>query len=277
MLMSMKVLNSMEPNIKGEKVSLYYLNQQLLAKRFLGLTDYEKRMKVARFEYGKKVTGITSLNLPIDILETEDGFAAYIERILPGTLEDELTTFPDYLNEHRDDITLDEITNYIIMAGSAVDECHKNGIVNPDMASDGNVLYHKQVGKVYLTDFQDMQVGDINTQAVSSFIATDPILLNPKYIQGNRYSKNIDLYTLAIRYFYYTTKLNIQRAALFGVGISELLSGSGIEHTKFAECLKTLYNPYKENMDIREAVEDINKKYVISKFKPREPRHFIRK
>lgn len=277
MKMSMKDLNAMTPDIRGKKVSLYYLNSSLLAKRFLGLSDYEKRMKVARYEYSKTTTGITALNLPVDILETERGFAAYVEPIIPGTLEGEITTFCDYLNEHRYDITLDEITNYILMVADAVAECHKNKIVNPDMASDGNVLYHKEAGKVYLTDYQDMQVGSIDSPAVSDFIVTDPILRDSKYTQGDRYSPNIDLYTLAIRYFYYTTKLNLPRAAMFQVGIDEILRGSGIEHTEFAECLRTLYNPNKENMDIRGPIEDINKQYVISKFKQGEPRHFIRK
>lgn len=277
MKMSMQVLNSMEPNVKGKKVSLYYLNQQLLAKRFFGLSDYEKRMKVARYEYGKKTTGITVLNLPVDILETERGFAAYVEPIIPGTLEGELTSFRDYLNEHLYDITLDEITNYILMVANAVEECHKNGIVNPDLTSYGNVLYHKNAGKVYLTDYQDMQVGSIETHAISDFIATDPVLSQPKYVQGNRYTPNIDLYTLAIRYFYYTTKLNIPRASILGVKIDELLMGSGIEHTELAECLRRLYVPNKNNMDIRGPIEDINKHYIISRFKQGEPRHFIRK
>lgn len=277
MLVTMKVLNEMEPNVKGKKVSLYYLNQQFLAKRFLGLSDYEKRMKVARYEYGKKTKGITSLNLPTDILETERGFAGYIEPILPGTLEGELLSFVDYVNDHRYDITLDEITNYMLMVGNGVEECHENGIVNPDLSSDGNVLYHKENGKVYLTDYQDMQVGDIESPAISDFIVTDPILTKPKYIHRGKYSPNIDLYTLAIRYFYYTTKLNIPRAAMFNVSVSDLLIGSGIEDTEFADCLRRLYDPDKDNMDIRGPIEDINKKYVISRFKEGEPRHFIRK
>ena len=277
MKMPMSALNSMVPNVKGKKVSLYYLNSGLLAKRFLGLSDYEKRMKVARYEYGKKTTGITALNLPVDILETERGFSAYVEPIIPGTLEGELTTFCDYLNEHRYDITLDEITNYMLMVANAVDECHKNEIINPDMSSDGNVLYHKSAGKVYLTDYQDMQVGNIESPAISDFIATDSILSCPKYTKGNMHSKNIDLYTLAVRYFYYATKLNIPRASLFGINMNELLKGSGIEHTELAECLRRLHDSNKENMDIRGPIEDINKQYVISKFRQGEPRHFIRK
>jgi len=277
MKMPISVLNSMVPNVKGKKVSLYYLNSSLLAKKFLGLSDYEKRMKVERYEYGKKTTGITALNLPVDILETERGFEAYVEPIIPGTLEGELTTFCDYLNEHRYDITLDEITNYILLVANAVEECHKNKIVNPDMASDGNVLYHKGAGKVYLTDFQDMQVGSIGTKAISDFIVTDPILSKPKYTQGDRYSKNIDLYTLAIRYFYYATKLNLPRAAMFGVSFDDILRGTGIEHSELAKCIRRLHNPNKDNIDIRGPIEEINKRYVISKFKEGEPRHFIRK
>lgn len=277
MKMPMSTLNSMQPNVTCEKVSLYYLNSKLLAKRFLGLSDYEKRMKVARYEYGMKTTGIASLNLPMDILETENGLEAYVEPIIPGTLEGELIVFCDYLNEHRYDITLDEITKYMLMVCDAVEECHENEIINPDMASGGNVLYHKSAGKVYLTDYQDMQVGNITTPAISDFIASNFILSNPKYTIGNRYSKNIDFYTLAVRYFYYTTKLNIPRASLYGVSMDDLLRGSGIEHTELAECIRRLYDPHKENLDIRGPIEDINKQYVISKFKQGEPRHFIRK
>lgn len=97
-------LSLMRPDVKGKKVSLYYLNEKVLVKRFFKLIDDEKRMKIARYEYGKTTTGISALNLPLDTLETEKGFDGYIEPIIPGTLEGELIGFGDYINAHFYDL-----------------------------------------------------------------------------------------------------------------------------------------------------------------------------
>ncbi len=277
MKISMKQLNEMTPDIKGDKVNIYYLNSSYLIKRFLRLNDSEKRMKLDRFTYARNIGEIERVSLPVDILETEKGFCGYIEKILPGTLEGDLVCFTDYVNQHQHDITLEEITAYILDVCDSVAMCHKHGIINPDMASFGNVKYHLGTKKAYLTDFQDMQVGDITTNAISSFIAFDKTISLPKYHNGDKLTTNLDLYTLAIRYFYYTTKLNIPRASLFNVPIEEILRGSGIEHTEFAECLKTLYHPSKPNQDIRGPIEEINKQFVLSRYTKGEPRSFIRK
>ena len=278
MLIPMKELNAKIPDLKSERTSIYYLNDSLLIKRFNRLNDIEKRDKLKRFEYIDTFSQIDGLSLPVDILETEKSFCGYVENILPGFLEGNLTDFSDYYNSNRESMTLEVITSYILKCCDIVAECHKNDIVIPDMASVGNVLFDKVNKMVYFTDYQDMQVKDISTNAQSSFIVIDPVINDSKYQNGSFYSKNIDLYTLAIRYVYYATKINLPAYMHYKYGdLDYLLYQSGLADTYFGECIRVLYNKDKDNLDIREAIVDLNEKYEISKWEKGKSRVFIKK
>lgn len=276
MKINMDWLNTREEDMKGANTKIYFLNEKLLAKRFIGLNDIERRKKFERYEYAKDIKNISNISLPIDILETEKGFCGYIENIIPGTHENKLINFGDFVNNHKYDLKLSDIVAYILKCASIIDECHKNKIVIPDLSTGGNVLYNTDNKEVHFIDYQDMQVGDIKTNAISSFILLDRVLKLEKYYSNGLYSPNIDLYTLAVRFFYYATKINVPRASI-EYNIDQLLEMSGIQDTLFAECMRTLYNPNTDNMDIKDAIIELGNNYELTKFKQGEVRRLIKK
>lgn len=276
MLISMQDLNSRKADIECEHSKIYFLSEYFLAKRFLSYSEKQEDYRLQRYEKAKKIVGLNNVSLPIDTLDTEKGFCGYIEPVIPGTCTDDLVLFGNIVTEQRCTITLDYITNYILKCANIVANCHKNGIVNPDMCTGGNVLYNKSNGEVYFTDFQDMQVDDIPTNIISDFITKDPILYTSKYYDGDMYSPNIDWYSLAIRFFNFATKINVPRA-ITSYSIDELLDIAGIADTSFGECMRTLYNPHKDNLDIREPIKELCKEYKLTPFRPGEPRNLIKK
>ncbi len=277
MLIPMKELDAKKPDINGERTKIYYLNNNLLAKRFLNLNNFKKREIFQKYEYAKNITELNQVSLPIDILETEKGFCGYIENTLPGFQNNELILFGNYCNEHKESVTLDEITSYFLKVCEIINKCHKNNIIIPDLASEGNVLFNQTNNKVYLVDYHDMQVNNIPSYVSSSFINIDPIINSQKYYNRLIYNYNIDFYTLAIRYFYYTTHINMPQAMLYKVDLESILKITQINDTHFANCIRKLYDPNIENIDISESIIELNKNYTLSKFKVGEPRIFLKR
>lgn len=274
----MKELNAMTPDIENEHSNIYFIEDDKVIKRFKKLDDQVKRTILKKYIYVKDHNiQIDYMSLPIDILETEKGFCAYIEKAIPGSKEKGLMHYSDYLNEHLMTITLEDIIDYILKVCDVVQNCHEYNIINPDMCSGHNVSFDPTTRSIYFTDFQGMQVGEITTPNINSFIAQDPILNDPKYYANNLYSKNIDLYTLAVRFFYYATKINIPRCIPGGYDIEYVLKLTNFEKTLFAECMRRLWDKNKDNLDIREALLELKDNYEISGFKQGETRRLIEK
>lgn len=277
MLIPMKELNNMPEDIKGKRASIYFLNDKFLAKRFNHLTSREKYDKEARYDLSKEFTDLEYVSLPYDILETEKGFCGYIEKVIPDYFSGNIEHFGDYANDNKYSLTLEEITDYILKVANMVEACHKHEIIIPDLASDGNVQFNKVTKDVWILDYQDMQVKNIKTSYHSSFIENDPVINLDKYYYNGLWTPNIDLYTLAIRYFYYATKINMPNASLTGHKPEEYLALVGISDTYFAESLRRLYNPDQDNLDIRDAIIELNQKYTISTLVKGQARKFIKK
>lgn len=276
MFISKKELKSKKPDIKTDNSRIYFLSDRLLAKCFRGMSSIARKECLLRFEYLDNITDLKNVSLPVDIVETENGFCGYVEEILPGTLSGNLGSYTEHCNKKCYDITLDDITSYILEVCNIVDACHKNGMVNPDLSSDGNVLFNPHDRTTFLTDYQGMQVGDIKTKHISSFIAADPIIHTEKYYSNGMFTPNIDLYTLAIRFFYYATKINVPRA-INGYTINELLKMAGIADTSFGDCMRTLYKPSGDNLDIREPIQELNANYQLTRFKTGQVRNLVKK
>ena len=103
----------------------------------------------------------------------------------------------------------------------------------------------------------------------------------PDYGNNNAYNNgaytyNIDLYTLAIRFFYYVTKINVPRASI-QYKIDELLSMADMSNTSFGDCMRTLYNPNINNIDITTSIKELNEEYELGNFIPGEVRKLVKK
>lgn len=279
MYISTKELNAKTPDISRKTTSIHFLDDTTIAKQFL-LDDIDKirlyyKKALCYLEIGKK----EGLYYPFDILETENGFCGYIEPMIPGTKEKSVMPFVDYYNMNPNQITLQTITNYILSVIDTTEKCHEYGIVNPDLCSDGNVLFNPITQKAYVTDYQDMQVKDIPTDAFSRFYAADPFIPTPKYRQGDLWTPNIDWYIIAIRYLYFATRINLPEAILRKLAtLDEFLEMMNLSNTMFGEYLRTVYNLEKENtVEIKDAIIALANEYEISEYVEGEPRYFYKK
>lgn len=268
-------LNTITPDIDYKKTSLYYLDDKTLAIRFKNIGNLEKDHLLWKYEYALNIKGLDSVVLPNDILEIEDGLCGYIENRIPIGIDDNIVEFYTYWFQHRLDITLDDITKYVLAVCNAVTLCHEQKIINPDITSNGNVLYDIKNNKVYLIDYHDMQVKDMPTNIFSPFIE-DSIINTEKYYNGKFWTPNVDLYSLAVSYFYYATKISIPET-IKHKSIDFILKRVGIADTEFGDCIRTLYNPNKENKDIRNSIISLSHEYELSKYKNGKIRMFVKK
>lgn len=291
MSMNIKELEGKEPDYNGTKVQIYYLDESKLAKIFklppnASQKDKKQLPKKLKkiYSFAQSIGEIEHVSLPVDQVLSNNRICGFIENQIPGVKEQETKQFTDYYNAHRYQITIEEITDYFLSLADIVEECHQHQIVIPDLSSTGNVFYNSNTKRVDLVDFHDMQLGNIKTDTISGSIASDPVLMQPKYYRNGIYSPNIDYYTLAIRYFYLITKINIPDSRLVNFynndsdnDVEDYLSATGISETAFGECMRDLYNPTHDNQDIREAIQELAQEYDLSPFEIGRPRKLIKK
>lgn len=275
MILPIKELRGKKPTISGENTDIYYLNNGLLVKRLKKLDLKQSEYLLRKLQYIKTIKNIEGLNLPVDIILTEySQTAGYVERVIPGIVEGTTLNFEDYWKEHFTELTLAEISNYILQVNGIVNKCHQAGIINPDLSSKGNVLYDTISGKVYLTDYHDMQIEDMPSKSLSSNIYFDTILYSRKYRSENLWTKNIDSFIIAMRYLYYTTGYSFQDAKEKGYPAAkyrEILEKAGLTNTLYAKYMASLYDNYKDNLDIEDSIMELEEQYVLEKLdKPLE-------
>lgn len=277
MFKPLKELNRMTPYLETKRTYIYLLEDGSIALRFKHLSDYDKKIFVKKYEYAKGIGEIKGLIIPFDILETEKGFAAYIEKnIYEGLDKDSYMAFADYYNAHHE-ITLDKISRYMYNCAVVANQATEAGIVIPDMPTGGNVLYNPESDEVVFLDYHHMQVGDIPAEAVNSFVVSDPILYTPKYSSRDMWKEELNSYMIAIRYFYYSTKLSIPRNLERGSEIEDLIDHAGAKNSPLGDYLKIVYDQNKKNEDISEVITEMNNNYVISEYKASQSRRFIKK
>lgn len=275
MFLTTKELKEKAPDIKSPNTNIYYLSEKYLIKEFLNQSGHKKHYRLERYRIAKEIGTIRNLPLPIDILETENGFSGYIEPVIPGTISNHLTEFR-YVLKKDPNTSLEAISDYFLKCAEIVAACHREGIINPDMASNGNILYNYKTGEVYFTDYQDMQVRNINTSTISSYNYFDPVIISRKYQQNAIFNENIDLYTLTTLFFYYTTHISLT-SSIRHCDLETMLNISGYQNTPIGECLRVLYDPNRPNLDIREPIIKTCHNYTLEPYQRGEVRKLIKK
>lgn len=270
MMLLDKNLTNKTPDITGENTEIYFLDNNLLLKKFKKLDLKKEEYLLKKYEYAKKIGRIEGLSLPIDIFNPQDRIEGFIEEIIPGTLEKTTVSFEEYWKNSFRRLSLIDINKYMLQVIDIVDKCHKVGIINPDLSGNGNVLFDKRTQKVYMTDYHDMQVLDIPSNNLSKNIYYDTILYSPKYKKNGLWTNNIDLFTLAIRYLYYTTGYNILMIenTPFPAGkYLEIINNVGLWDTKFKDLLLSLYDNYSQNLELKEAILELEENYYLEPIK----------
>lgn len=276
MLIPMKELNRMTPNIDNKMSSIYYFEDGSVAIRLKHLDFLQKKEMLKRYEYAKEIGHVDGLELPFDILETEKGFCGFIERNVYKIGGDNLTSFASYYNDHHE-LGLNTISEYVLNCAKTTDQATENEIIMTDMPTKGNVLYNPDTGSTYFIDYHDMQVRDIPARGTNELVVADPFLSSPKYLSGDMATKELNNYILATRYFYYCTKVYIFMNLRNNMTLDEIMDDVGLKNSPLADYMKIVYDHNKHNEDITPMINEMVKNYELTEFKPHLPRRFIRK
>lgn len=264
-----KELNKNKIIYDGDNSTIYDIGNGLLAKKCKCLVY--KDLVIKKILRASKFQMIEYLAKPIDVLETEKGIEGFIMSRIKGV------NFVDYYNENKN-ITLDEITEYISNTEDVIKQTHELGMVNPDLAS-GNTIYNPSTRESYITDYEGTQIDELPSHNISTFIyyPFHRIIDSRKYNHGDLYTKDIDILTLALRYFYYCTKIDLGKNMRNKKNLKYILKDVGINNTEFAELILRVFDYDLENKYISDSIKEINKQYILTPNIPRQPRTFIRK
>lgn len=146
----------------------------------------------------------------------------------------------------------------------------------PDLASD-NVLYDPTTGKSYIIDYDGAQIKNIKECSNTSLYKGVKVLCSRKYLPNGLYNHNIDKFTLVVRYFYYTTKINLGKIPLSRSELKEFVKIVGLQGTEYADLLIRAFDYDLSNGYIGNAIQDLKKNYTLSPHIEKQPRIFIKK
>lgn len=268
MFISKKDLKKKKRVKKGPYSIVFDLGNDILAKQWINLGDDTIDKLIQKVLLAGEYQMISNLAVPIDILETEDGIVGFLMRRQPGI------SFVDHFNAGNM-LDLDEITDYVYNTEVVVKECNEHDMFFPDLASD-NLLYDPITRKSYIIDYDGAQIKGIRECSLSDFIAPFKVISSRKYLPNGVYDRKIDMFTLAVRYFYYTTKLNISRMSANKGDIKELINLVGLQRTQFADLLLRAFDYDLSNGYIGDAIQELKRNYTLSPNVKKEPRIFIK-
>lgn len=256
----------------GFSSSGYDLDNGLIAKKYNFLDRIIFELNIKKILVANQFRDINGLVIPLDTLESENGIIGYIMEKKSGI------PFYEYYNKSEDGPTLDEIVDYIVKLEKILKICHQNEIYFPDLAS-GNALYDSKRKEVFIIDYDGAQVKSLATDDISSIIygPHSELLETKKYFEGKRYNKNIDIFTLVIRFFYYATKLDLGKHLKKGYSLDKIFDSVGLDDKNLRYLIKRVFDIDLNNEYIGESLEELNENYILTKKVLGSPRTFVRK
>ena len=91
-----------------------------------------------------------------------------------------------------------------------INDANKEGIVFPDICSEGNVLYNPRSGSIALVDYDGFQIGDDRSIVyLSEALGDKKQYENPKYTRNGLYTSELDKKSLIIHYFANAFDINL--------------------------------------------------------------------
>lgn len=267
-----------EKDLEKQKVlwhginSGYDLGNGLIAKKYNFIDKKTLEVNIQKILIANQFQGIDGLVAPVDILESENGIVGYIMEKKDGI------AFSDYYNKSVDGPSLDEIVNYIVKVEKILKKCHQEEMYFPDLAS-GNALYNSKTKDVFIIDYDGAQIKNLETYDISSIIYDlhKELLGTKKYYKGERYNKNIDIFTLVVRFFYYATKLDIGKNLRAGFSLDEIFVLIHLDDEEVKYLIRRVFDRKADNEYIGEALEELNNNYCLTKKVLGSPRLFVRK
>lgn len=261
--------------LKDDFKVLVQTDGKYVTKKFKNLSLNANKDLEGKLEIGKSLK-IKGLVTPIDYTfrngRVDEVYYPYIKG----------RSFADLLNESGVNLPLDVVTKYfekveeVIKAGHAQDE----KIIFPDILTNGNILYDEGTGEVNVVDFDGLQVGKYECQDVCDLVFTDytcSLLHNSKYYDKDLFTENLDMFSMYMGLFYYTTKFNLTRDPDFVRDFPGYLNFTGLLQTEVGQKMLKAFNPRQDNPYLEGSLKQLRDNYTLTESRPGYPRQYIKK
>lgn len=161
-----------------------------------------------------------------------------------------------------------------------IDEANKEGVVFPDLCSEGNVLFNPR-GLLGLVDYDGLQVGDDKSIVyLSSALGDAAQYENSKYKKNGLYTSQLDKKSLIIHYFANAFDLNLsdvgEKDPITGsiITVDQKLDSINMKDDEVRDIVRTAFSSEGYNGSIVEAVEKFD--YESSIFPTQEGKKLIK-
>lgn len=250
----------------------YDLGNGLIAKKYNFINQELLQTNIQKIILANQYQWINGLVAPLDYLQLEDGIMGFVMQ------KKNARPFPDFYNKSVDGPTLEDIVDYIVKVERILKKCHQEDMFFPDLAS-GNVLYNPQTKEVFIIDYDGAQIRSLKTGDISNIIynTNKELLESGKYYPEKRYNKNIDIFTLVVRFFYYATKVDIGKNLKAGLSLDEIFDLVNLQDKRIRDIIRMVYDRSVDNSYVGEALQELNSNYSLTKKVLGRPRSFVRK
>ena len=249
------------------------------------LSELRKKIKLSR------MYDIPSLVLPKNVYyDSNDEVKAYsVPRVNDESLHTHLTGIKDIeLFDKVFSVLCDEVRLL-----------NREGIILPDLANLGNVLFNPKSGKMKFIDYDGMQVQWAETFSISELLCQDgnDMLFDEKYRKKGLFNSNIDKLSLLVLYLYHTTGVNIMSDISIFLQINqtmnldskpidktppswslflEFFERIGITGTELADLVYRSFDPTSTNRYPKEAIKKLTLSHKLVGDE-RDSRVFVRR
>ena len=195
---------------------------------------------------------------PISIGYDYNGlFRAYV---IPGFTGDDLSKYFHELGLFEQMLP-ETYTKRLRYLERIITEANKEGVVFPDLCSEGNILYHPR-GVLGLVDYDGLQVGDDKSVVyLSTALGDAKQYENLKYKQNGLYTSQLDKKSMIILYFANAFDLNLSDVGQIDpktgliITVDDKMDQINMYDEDVRNLVKTAFSSEGYNGSIIEAVE----------------------
>lgn len=211
-------------------------------KSFKNLTPEQNKILTAKLELKDEFKDIQELILPQDYT---------FKNGVVDEIQTEYIDFPDFYSSTGTSLLPFETICYCMTdLNFAIKQGNEKGMVFPDFPSKGNIKYDPKTLRIFLLDYEDNQIDKLPAGTICPTLINNPLMKTKKYFNRGLFTKDVDIYNLALRWYSLCTGWRLDSEILKeGLTCKQALEKAGIYNDelimKFTKCfLKNYSNSY---------------------------------
>ena len=249
--------------IDTEKNEIYRLNKNTYFKMMKNYNANEACEKERKIIYADNIKGISSIVKPKCAVYLDAQKSKYIGYIMDRVDGVEFDHDNICKNTKYSDSNLYRYADLYLKLEKIVKSANRNGVIIPDLCSINNVLIDSS-DKIHIIDYDDMQVGSIDADCLSSIYSLSN--LSEKYYKDGLFNDNLDKKSLLYMYLKITFNMNpdvIQKLTYKKDG-SKLIKYLGIKDYDIKNKIGSYFNDEVDNDYLGYTTMQIADRYDLS-------------